>query len=69
MGKVVNLNQYRKRRSQEEREETASENRVKFGRTKKERMLLQLETQRNRSDLDNKLLFDKSSKDDSPETD
>ncbi|MEE2968944.1 MAG: DUF4169 family protein [Pseudomonadota bacterium] len=69
MGKVVNLNQYRKRRSQEEREENASENRVKFGRTKKERMLLQLETQRNRSDLDNKLLFDKSSKDDSPETD
>ena len=69
MGKVVNLNQYRKRRSQEEREENASENRVKFGRTKKERMLLQLETQRNRSDLDSKLLFDKSSKDDSPETD
>ncbi len=69
MGKVVNLNQYRKRRSQEEREENASENRVKFGRTKKERMLLQLETQSNRSDLDNKLLFDKSSKDDSPETD
>ena len=69
MGKVVNLNQYRKRRSQEEREENASENRVKFGRTKNERMLLQLETQRNRSDLDNKLLFDKSSKDDSPETD
>ena len=69
MGKVVNLNQYRKRRSQEEREENASENRVKFGRTKKERMLLQLETQRNRSDLDNKLLFDKSSKDDSPEPD
>ncbi len=69
MGKVVNLNQYRKRRSQEEREENASENRVKFGRTKKERMLMQLETQRNRSDLDNKLLFDKSSKDDSPETD
>lgn len=69
MGKVVNLNQYRKRRSQEERGENASENRVKFGRTKKERMLLQLETQRNRSDLDSKLLFDKSSKDDSPETD
>jgi hypothetical protein len=69
MGKVVNLNQYRKRRSQKEREETASENRVKFGRTKKERMLLQLETQRNRADLDNKILIDKSSKDDAPDTD
>ena len=67
MGKVVNLNQYRKQRSQKEREETASQNRVKFGRTKKERMLLQIETQRKRSDLDNKLLSDNSSKDDMPD--
>ncbi|NQU72316.1 MAG: DUF4169 family protein [Rhodospirillales bacterium] len=68
MGKVVNLNQYRKQRSQKEREENASENRIKFGRTKKERMLLQLETQRSRADLDNKLLTDKSSTDDAPDT-
>lgn len=68
MGKVVNLNQYRKRRSQKEREENASGNRVKFGRTKKERMLFQLESRRNRSDLDKKRLIDESSKDDSPET-
>lgn len=67
MGKVVNLNQYRKKRSQKEREETASQNRVKFGRTKKERMLLQIETQRKRSDLDNKLLSDKSSGDKTPD--
>ncbi len=68
MGKVVNLNQYRKQRSQKEREENASENRIKFGRTKKERMLLQLETERSRADLDNKLLTDKSSTDDTPDT-
>jgi hypothetical protein len=68
MGKVVNLNQYRKQRSQKEREENASDNRIKFGRTKKERMLLQLETQRSRADLDNKLLTDKFSKDDTPDT-
>jgi len=67
MGKVVNLNQYRKKRSQQEREDTASRNRVKFGRTKKERMLLQIETQRKRSDLDNKLLSDKSSEDKTPD--
>ena len=67
MGKVVNLNQYRKWRSQKERAETASENRVKFGRTKQERILLHLETQRNRSDLDSKLLTDKSPKNDSPD--
>jgi Domain of unknown function (DUF4169) len=69
MGKVVNLNQYRKRRANKTREESASENRIKFGRTKKERMLLQLETQRNRSALDNKSLVDKSAKDDAPEAD
>ena len=68
MGKVVNLNQYRKKRSQKEREEAASQNRVKFGRTKKERMLLQIETQRKRSDLDNKLLSDKSSEDKAPDS-
>ena len=67
MGKVVNLNQYRKKRFQKEREETASQNRVKFGRAKKERMLLQIETQRKRSDLDNKVLSDKSSEDKTPD--
>lgn len=69
MGKVVNLNQYRKQRSRNEREKNASDNRVKFGRSKAERMLLQLETQRSRSDLDNKLLSDESSDEDTSKSD
>ena len=68
MGKVVNLNQYRKQRNRKGLEETASGNRAKFGRTKQERMLLHLEKQRRRSELDDKILADKSSKDESPDT-
>ena len=35
--KIVNLNQYRKRRRRSEAERRAAENRVSFGRTKAER--------------------------------
>lgn len=37
MGEVVNLNRARKARAKTERERTAAENRVRFGRTKAER--------------------------------
>ena len=36
--KIVNLNQYRKRRRRSEGERRAAENRVRFGRTKAERI-------------------------------
>lgn len=37
MGEVVNLNRARKAKDRDEREKTAAENRVRFGRTKAER--------------------------------
>lgn len=69
MSKVVNLNQFRKRRRKEERETTASENRVTFGQTKKQREWLRLSSERSRAELDNKLLEDKSAPKDPPEKD
>ena len=68
MGDVINLNRYRKTREREEREKTAEANRAKFGRTKQERTRLQLESRRERADLESKLIENKSRREDDPES-
>ncbi len=69
MSKVVNLNQFRKRRRKKERETTASENRVIFGQTKKQREWLRRASERSETKLDDRLLEDKTAPKDPPEKD
>ncbi|UKJ73135.1 DUF4169 family protein [Azospirillum brasilense] len=54
MADVVNLNRFRKMRQKEEREKTAEENRVRFGRTKAEKLRDCQDAQRRKADLDGK---------------
>jgi hypothetical protein len=53
---IVNLNQYRKRRQRTEAERRAVENRVRFGRSKKERLQDLQETERAKKEIDDKRL-------------
>ncbi|WP_454782466.1 DUF4169 family protein [Legionella sp. WA2022007384] len=52
MVNVVNLNKKRKAKVRLEKEKTGSENRVKFGRTKKEKQLAKQENEREERHLD-----------------
>jgi hypothetical protein len=52
--KIVNLNQYRKRRRRSEVERRAAENRVSFGRTKAERSKDLSDSERARKELEGK---------------
>ncbi|GGI89013.1 DUF4169 family protein [Legionella impletisoli] len=52
MADIINLNKKRKAKNRSEREKKASENRIKFGRTKKERQIAQQESERNENHLD-----------------
>ena len=52
MPQIVNLRQARKRKLRAEKERQAAENRVKFGRTKAEKMRMVAETERERRLLD-----------------
>jgi hypothetical protein len=52
--KIVNLNQYRKRRRRCEVERRAAENRVSFGRTKAERSKDLSDSERARKELEGK---------------
>ncbi|QMT60137.1 DUF4169 family protein [Legionella sp. PC997] len=61
MGNVVNLNKKRKTKIRLEKEKTASENRVKFGRTKKDKQIARQENERAERHLDGHKL-DKSEK-------
>ena len=54
--KIVNLNQYRKRRRRSEGERRAAENRVRFGRTKAERRKDLGDSERAVKDLEGKRL-------------
>ena len=54
--KIVNLNQYRKRRQRSETERRAAENRVSFGRTKAERSKDLSESERATKQLEGKRL-------------
>lgn len=66
MGDVVNLNQYRKQRSRTASQKRASENRVRFGRTKDEKTRQALETEQNVRQLDGKQIDKPSSPEDAP---
>ncbi|MDQ2102360.1 DUF4169 family protein [Azospirillum isscasi] len=54
MADVVNLNRFRKMRQKEERGKTAEENRVRFGRTKAEKLRDRQEAERRDAALDGK---------------
>ncbi|RUR05372.1 DUF4169 family protein [Legionella sp. km772] len=59
---IINLNKKRKAKIRLEKEKTAAENRIKFGRTKKERQLEQLEKERDKRYLDGHKLENNESK-------
>ncbi len=52
MGEVINLNKKRKTKIRLEKAKKASENRIKFGRTKKEKQIEKQENERNERHLD-----------------
>jgi Domain of unknown function (DUF4169) len=52
MGDLVNLKQFRKRVAKERSEQEAAANRTRFGRTRSERELEELRTQRASENLD-----------------
>ena len=56
MGDVVNLNQYRKQRSRAVSQKRASENRVRFGRTRSEKELARARADKAARDLEQKKL-------------
>lgn len=53
MADIVNLNRYRKQRTQAKRDQAASENRARFGRTKAERKRDENNSERIRRLIDN----------------
>lgn len=56
MGDVVNLNRFRKTRERAERAKEAEANRIRFGRTKVEKVRDKKETERKTQTLDGKKL-------------
>jgi hypothetical protein len=66
MGDVVNLNQYRKQRSRMASQKRASENRVRFGRSKDDKARQSHDTERTVRELDGKQLDKPSSPEDAP---
>lgn len=58
MGDVVNLNRFRKTRERAERTKEAEANRVRFGRTKAEKLRDRQEVERGTQTLDGKKLDD-----------
>lgn len=52
MADIINLNKKRKAKNRSEKEKKAAENRIKFGRTKKERQIEIQENKRNERHLD-----------------
>lgn len=58
MGDVINLNRFRKQRAKGEREEAATRNRVRFGRSKEEKAKEKSETARRNRELEGKKLDD-----------
>ncbi len=54
MGDVINLNQARKARERQEKRRQADTNRVRFGRTRAEKLREEAEAEKLRRDLDGK---------------
>ena len=52
MTKVINLNKKRKAKKRLDKQKKSSENRIKFGRSKKEKQLVQKEKERQERHLD-----------------
>ena len=63
---IINLNKRRKAKLRLEKEKKAAENRIKFGRTKKEKQLEKQDNERNKRQLDGHQLEDKEKKNDKP---
>ncbi|MDR3502806.1 MAG: DUF4169 family protein [Legionella sp.] len=61
MAEIINLNKKRKAKARVEKEKKASENRIKFGRTKKEKQIAKQENERHERHLDGHKLEDKES--------
>lgn len=61
MAEIINLNKKRKAKARVEKEKTASENRIKFGRTKKEKQIAKQENERQERHLDGHQLEKKDS--------
>lgn len=59
MAEIINLNKKRKAKLRLEKEKKASENRIKFGRTKQEKQLDKKENERNERHLDGHKLENK----------
>ena len=59
---IINLNKKRKAKIRLEKEKEASENRIKFGRTKKEKHIAKQENERNERRLDGHKLEKKEGK-------
>jgi hypothetical protein len=66
MGDVVNLNQYRKQRSRASSQKRASENRVRFGRSKDDKTRQSQDAERIGRELEGKQLDKPSSPEDAP---
>ncbi|EHL32684.1 DUF4169 family protein [Legionella drancourtii] len=62
MGDVINLNKKRKTKIRLKKAKKASENRIKFGRTKKEKQIEKQENERNERYLDGHKLEKKEEK-------
>jgi hypothetical protein len=62
MAEIVNLNKKRKIKNGLAKEKKAAENRIKFGRTKKERQIAKLESERDARHLDVHKLENKEDK-------
>lgn len=59
MAEIINLNKKRKAKARVEKEKKASINRIKFGRTKKEKQIAKQESERHERLLDGHKLEDK----------
>ncbi|MEP0337588.1 MAG: DUF4169 family protein [Alphaproteobacteria bacterium] len=59
---IVNLRQYRKEKQRQERERTAEQNRVRFGRDKAQRREDETDRRRSEQDLDGKQIDPESDK-------
>ena len=64
MADIINFNKKRKNKIRLEKEKKASENRIKFGRTKKEKQLEKQDNERNERHLDGHKLEKKNTEGD-----
>ncbi|MEX0582855.1 MAG: DUF4169 family protein [Sneathiella sp.] len=66
MGDVINLNQFRKKQGRKKAEESARNNRVRFGRTSQQKKLEKDQIKRGKINLDRKKLSSPPDEDNNP---